>query len=288
MPYRRGLGCAVAIGDPVCAPEDVPCLADAFRAACRRRGWHTVYTVASERFARWASESGYARVQFGCETIVDPTRDPLAGSAAQRLRRRVRRAAREGVVAGEYAPRVRRNRHVERAFEAAVSLWREARTGPQIYLMPIDFFAGAACKRYFYARRNEDVVGVMELVELRARGGWLLSQLAWTPDAPPGTTEYLAVAAIRTLGEEGCSYATWGPAPLAELGAVSGLGALSEKLGRATFRAVGRAFDLESRNRYRRKFPVARVEPSYLLFDPPGIGPREALQVLRAFHATPF
>jgi lysylphosphatidylglycerol synthetase-like protein (DUF2156 family) len=283
--YRRGLGCAVAIGDPVCAEAEMPRLAEAFRAECRGRDWSVVYTVASERFATWATQQGYASMEFGRELIVDPRTDVLAGHSVQTLRGKVHRAGHAGVVAAEYtaAPG---DEALERAMEGAVQRWLRARHGPQIYLAPFSLFAGRRCKRWFYARRGADVVAVLQLVRLDAYDGYLLSQLVSVPEAPPGTTELLGAFGLRKLGAEGCGHATWGPAPLPELGAVSGLSALSERLARAVFRAAGHAFHLEARNDYRRKFPIARTTGAYLLFDPPEVGLRAAIAVLRAYHAS--
>jgi lysylphosphatidylglycerol synthetase-like protein (DUF2156 family) len=283
--YRSGLGCAVAVGDPICAKADTPRLAKAFSAECQRLGRNTVYTVASEPFTAWAARQGYASIEFGRELIVDPRNDVLAGHAEQTLRGKVHRAEHAGVVATEYTA-VPRDDALERAMEGAVQRWLRARHGPQIYLTPFSLFAGRRCKRWFYARRGADVIAVLQLVRLDACHGYLLSQLVSTPEAPPGTTELLGAFGLRELGAEGCGHATWGPAPLADLGAVRGLGAVSERLGRAVFRAAGHAFHLEARNEYRRKFPVARTTGSYLLFDPPQVGLRVAIAVLRAYHAS--
>jgi lysylphosphatidylglycerol synthetase-like protein (DUF2156 family) len=284
--YRRVLGCAVAIGDPICAKSEMPRLAEAFRAECRRRGCPTIYTVASEGFTAWATEHGYASIEFGRELVVDPRNDVLAGHAVQRLRGKVHRAEHAGIVAAEYTG-VPRDDAIERAMIDAVRRWRRGRRGPQIYLTPFSLFDGHRCKRWFYARRGDDVIAVLQLVRLDAEGGYLLSQLVAVPEAPPGTTELLAAFGLRTLGAEGCAHATWGPAPLAELGAMTGLGALSEKIARAVFHFAGRTFHLDARNDYRRKFPIARTSGSYLLFDPPRVGPRVGIAIMRAYHASP-
>src|SRR4051812_11988327 len=67
--YRDSWGTTVAIGDPVCSPEDMPQLADRFRMYCVARRRKTVYAAASETLAammvcRW----GGAAVEFG-ETL---------------------------------------------------------------------------------------------------------------------------------------------------------------------------------------------------------------------------
>jgi lysylphosphatidylglycerol synthetase-like protein (DUF2156 family) len=283
--YRHGLGCAVAVGDPICAREDMPALAEAFRAECKSHRWHTVYTVASESFGTWATAHGFAAIELAHEMIVDPRRDPLKGHAVQRLRGKVHRAEHAGVTAAELPSGDARDEQLEAAMERAVKTWLDARTGPQIYLTPAELFTGRVCKRWFYARHNDCVVGVLQLVRLGAADGYLISQLLSTPDAPPGTTELLAIFAMRALGAEGCSHVTWGPTPLAEIASVTGMSGLSEKIGRAVYHAAGRIFHLDARLEYRRKFPVARTAPTYLLFDPPRIGAREAIGIMRAYHA---
>jgi aspartyl-tRNA synthetase len=283
--YRTGFGCAVAVGDPVCERAQMAALAEAFREECRRHGWHSVYTVASDRFGAWATQNGFAAVELARELIVDPRVDPLRGHAVQRLRGKVHRAEHEGVMAAELPRWPARDPALEQEMERAVSAWLSARKGPQIYLTPLTLFAGRACKRWFHAKRGGDVIGVMQLVRLDAYDGYLISQLIATPDAPPGTTELLAAFGLRALGAEGCAYVTWGPTPLADIATVTNLGTVSEKIGRAVFHVAGRIFHLDARSEYRRKFPVAREVSSYLLFDPPRIGAREAIGILRAFHA---
>src|SRR4051794_2023016 len=95
--YRAGLGCAVVMGDPVCAARDKPRLAKAFRRWCRARGWTTVYVVTSRAFSRWAIDAGMAAVSFGEELVLDPRNDPAAGSTGRELRKKVNRAKKAGV-----------------------------------------------------------------------------------------------------------------------------------------------------------------------------------------------
>src|SRR4051812_37808809 len=74
--YRRGLGgCAVAMGDPVCAPADRRALVELFR----RHNAATVFVGASEPFAQLAESMGFATVELGAEVVFDPWQDPCAG-----------------------------------------------------------------------------------------------------------------------------------------------------------------------------------------------------------------
>lgn len=283
--YRSRFGCAVSIGDPVCAEEDKPRLAQAFLESCRARRVHTAYAVASPSFAHWAASHGYAALCFGEELSFDPRRDPAAGAAGRELRKKLLRAAREGIEVREYRPR-RRDLRAEREMEEVARSWLGARRGPQVYVVPVRLFAEREGRRWFCARREGRAVGVLSTMRLEARGGYLFDHHLVTSDAPIGASESLIAEALRTFGREGCQWATFGPAPANELGAIFGLSQPQERLARSVFRALGQGLHFESRNRYRRKFQVAGSQPSYLLTSPPGLGPREIGGFVHAFNAS--
>jgi lysylphosphatidylglycerol synthetase-like protein (DUF2156 family) len=284
--YRHALGCAVALGEPVCAERDKPRLANAFREFCSVRGWYTVYAVANERFTRWAVEQGYAAVGFGEELILDPQRDPTRGHAGRELRKKVLKAKRAGIELDEYRPAVAWDAELERGMEQVAADWLRARRGPQVYVTPVDLFGERAGKRWFYARAGGRVVGVLSTVRLDARKGYLLDHHLAAPDAPAGTSEMLVVQALEAFRAEGCECATFGPAPAAELSEIWHLGSLSERLARAIFSTAGRMFHLDARSHYRRKFQPAREEPAYLLFAERRLGIRSAVGILRAFNVS--
>ena len=284
--YRASFGCAVALGDPVCAPEDVPALAGAFRDHCRERGWRTAYAVATRAFKDHAVENGFAAVEFGQELILDPQRDAQAGSAGRELRKKVKKAKAEGLVVTEYKRAARFEPELEAAIESVSSTWLAARKGPQIFLASVRLFSDAEGKRFFYAKRDGQIVGLLTTLRLDKFDGYLLDHLMATPEAPAGTTETLVVEALAAMKREGCTYATFGAAPANELGEVVNLSAFSEKVARSIFSTMGNVFHLDARTRYRKKFQVAATEPAYLLFDPPQIGLREAVAMSKAFNVS--
>lgn len=284
--YRARFGCAVAIGDPVCAEEDKPRLARAFAERCRARRLHTAYAVASPGFAHWAAGEGYAALCFGEELFFDPRRDPAAGAAGRELRKKLLRAGREGIEVREYLPRRARDPELERRMEAVARSWLEGRRGPQVYVVPVRLFEHREGRRWFYALYDGRVVGVLAALWLEARGGYLLEHHLASPDAPVGTSESLIAEALRAFGREGVAWTTFGPAPASELREILGLSERQERLARTVFRHLGQAFRFESRNRYRRKFQIAGSRDSYLLVSPPKLGPREIGGFVNAFNAS--
>src|SRR6185295_14755670 len=68
--------------------------------------------------------------------------------------------------------------------------------------------------RVFVGERDNHVVGFVVLSPIAQRNGWLFEQFPHVPGAPNGTVELMIDAAMRTLAEDGCDYATLGLSPL--------------------------------------------------------------------------
>jgi aspartyl-tRNA synthetase len=286
--YRRSWGCAVALGDPVCSTSDVPRLAARFRDYCIESRRDTIYADGSERFATTVCEWGAAAAQFGETLIFDPRRDPQCGSRGRELRKKVFRARRENVVVCEYEPdRVGRDQALEDALGQVALDWLAARHGLQIFVSPVRLFDPCrAGRRWFYARVGARVVGVLALVRMDARAGYLIQHLLAAPGSPVGVTEMLVAACFAVLGAEQCRFATFGPAPAAELGAVWNLGRRSEALARRVYATASRRFHLDRRARFQRKFQVENTEAAFLVFDPPRVRLRDVIGMLRTFNVS--
>jgi lysylphosphatidylglycerol synthetase-like protein (DUF2156 family) len=284
IPFRRGFRCLVGIGDPVCDPRHADELTERFRRRCAADGLSTVFAVASEGFTARAVAGGYAAVEFGEELIFDPRRDPQAGARGRELRKKVRRAERASVTVEEHRGGPD-DWVTERSMEAVARNWVRLRRGPQVFITPALLFTERTGRRWFCARCGEQMVGLLSLVRVDARAGWVFEHLMALPAAPQGVTELLVTTALAVLGREGCGFATFGPSTRARLGRMHRVGWYSEAVGRAVFNSASRWFHLQSLSRYRRKFQEAAVEPSYLLFHPT-LGLCEATGLLRAFNVT--
>jgi aspartyl-tRNA synthetase len=301
--YRDSWGCAVALGDPVCNIRDMPRLAARFREHCAARGQDTAYAAGSETIAAIVCGWGGAAVQFGETLTFDPRLDPQSGARGRELRKKVRRARREGVVVQEYRPeRAAREPapepepeepepepepEIERALEEVVARWLAARHGFQLYMTRVRLFRPrVAGRRWFYARAGSRMLGVLSLLRLETRRGYLMEHLLAAPGSPVGVTELLVTDCFAALKAEGCTFAAFGPAPSAELGRVQNLGSVSEAFARFVFSTSSRLFHLDGRRRFQRKFQVASAEPVYLVFDPPRVGPLDVMALMRAFNLS--
>jgi lysylphosphatidylglycerol synthetase-like protein (DUF2156 family) len=283
--YRLEGSAIVILGDPICAPENRARLAEAFQQFAQEQGRSTIYFGASQSFARGAVEAGLctSRVQFGEELIFDPTYDPRkrAGTYGSLVRRKVKQAIREGIVIQEYEGR---DTHLERAMQEVGAAWLESRRGVQVHISNVHLFENRLGKRWFYAKLNERIVGVVTLNELQTEKGWLLNHLMVHAEAPNGTSEFLIVSTFEALERENHRFVTVGAVTSKELGEIGGLGTLSTWLARALFKGARRIIDLDGLDTFWSKFHPESYRPIYLLFSRKYIGISELIGLKRVLN----
>lgn len=284
--YRIEFGRAVVFGDPVCSPSDIPLLVQAFHDYCKQQGWNIVYITTTSKYAKWAIKNACgALVEFGEELVIDPHNDPRerAGSHGSLVRRKTKHSLNEGTKIHEY---LNNDPELEQKIEQVGISWLNNRRGPQIYISHIRLFDDRSGKRWFYAKKNNQIVGVVLLNQIQSRQGWLLNHLMITPDAPHGTPELLVVSALEKVAHEGCHFVTFGAVPAtAKTGEIQGLGKFSTLLTQISLKTANQIFHLDGRRTFWEKFHPDS-EPSYLLFSQPKIHLPEILALMRALNVV--
>jgi lysylphosphatidylglycerol synthetase-like protein (DUF2156 family) len=252
--------------------------------AARARFGTVVVAGASRSLVAVAHALGFAVIEFGEQIWIDPRRERPRGRRGHELKRKLNHARGAGIEVREYDGA--RGPWLEAELSRVARAWLDGRKGLQLFVAHIDLFRPRGLRRWFYATRDERVVGVQSLVRLDGCGGYLLEHLLTEPDLPSGTTERLVVSALDQLGREGCRFVSFGVSTAASLGLVSGLSPGSIRLGRWFFDQAQRRFHLDSVSRFRRKFGECVVEPSYLLFNPPRVGMLQLYALMRAFNVS--
>ena len=137
------------------------------------------------------------------------------------------------------------------------------------WLFTLDLFRHAAHKRFFTARDAEGrLVGLLAASPIPARNGWYLEDVLRRPDAPPGTTDSLIVAAFRILREEGAGVATLGTCPLANDGddvIRTGDHRLVESALRLTSARLGSFYNFAGVRSFKAKFVPSWWESEYAI-----------------------
>lgn len=283
--YRQEYGCAVVLGDPICAASDMPPLAEAFHRFCQEHRKRLIYLAVSHAFIQWAIQNGLKiAIEFGEELVLDPHHDPRAqtGGHASLVRQKVRHALKENLMAMEYRDH---DANLENAMKQISQAWLRARHGPQVHISHLCLFANRLGKRWFYASQGERIVGVLLMNQLQAHQGWLINRVIVPPYAPHGTPELLITTALETLVSEGCHFVTFGVVPRPALGKIVGLGTCGIWLSRCLYKCAKKVFYLGGTKTFWEKFHPQN-QPSYLLFNGNTIGIRDLFGLIRAVNAT--
>lgn len=281
--YRTENSCVIVYGDPVCARANISALTQAFYRFCEEQGKHIIFVSASEYFSNWAAQHICpASVEFGEELILNPQQDPSAGAKGSLVRRKVRHALHEGTSVNEYIPS---DVALEQAIEEVGNIWLKSRRGPQMYTSHIRLFDDRSGKRWFYAKKDNLVVGAVVLNRIQAREGWHFNHLMFTPQASHGTPELLIMTAVETLQKEGCQFATFGTVSSKNLGKINGFGCYASLFARTIYKIVSVLFHLNGKKMFWGKFQP-QGEPSYLLFSRPSVGMKELLGIMKAMNVS--
>lgn len=280
--YRSASKDIFVFGDPVCEPSQKIQLAKSFDEYCLPHKKSIVYTQVSDEFGQWGfKQYDGALIEIGHEFFVSPQNDPMEGSDARMLRKKVHHALHEGATVHEYTDQAD---NIENAMEEVKRAWLRARQGPQIYLSNVDLFKNRLGKRWFYTIKENRIVGVCMLNRLEARQGWVIDILMATPNAPHGTTELLVISVLDTLRSENCHYLTFGVVAATNLNQIIGLSTFSTWLASMVFRGAKWLFNLDGRRKYWQKYKP-ESESSHLLFTHKNINICNLIGLMRAMNA---
>lgn len=282
--YRFESNNVIVFGDPLCDPDHLNDLTNAFHAQFKDVK-NIIYMAATERFMQGSlNHHCEAAIGIGQEIILDPTKDPRkeTGYRASLLRRNCKGALRNNVQIDEYKDN---DNAVEQKIEAVGEAWLNNRQGPQVYLQNVNIFSHREHRRYFYAKHQDKIIGVLILNRLDAYQGWVISFSMVCQGAPNGTSELLIVTALEKLGQENCHYFAIGTVPIASIDDIHGLNPMTSWCIRKSYGMALKMFHLEDRERYWRKFaPIS--ESTYLVLSKPKLGLSGVMGIMSALNAS--
>ncbi len=275
--YRISHGCAVVFGEPICAVNDREILTKSFHQFMVSKNRRIIYLIVTQEFAQWAINNVCkALFQFGDELYLNPQSDPskTSGSNSRLIRKKIKHAALEGVTVQEYFPH-----HIalENAIDAVSQQWLKKHRG-HLHISALSLFNHRIGKRWFYAKVQNKIVGVVVLNQIKAKQGWFLNNLLVIPEAPHGTSELLVITVVKTLAKESSHYVNLGMVPNSNPGKFIGLNKFSSGLIHMTFRFAHYLGHLEGLNVFWSKFNPIK-SPGYILLSRKSFGLRELLAI---------
>ncbi|HEY0932081.1 MAG TPA: DUF2156 domain-containing protein [Gemmatimonas sp.] len=275
--YATVPGGVVTAGEPVAAPAQLVEVAELFLAQMRAQGTRVAFFATegrllhSQQLDRWL---------IGEQPVWNPQAWDAHVRGHRSLREQLRRARAKGVSVQMLDASTAIKPTWRAAFDTLIRRWHATRSMPPMrFLVDVDLDAGAAWRRTFVALRGRELVGVLSMAPVPARGGWLLEHLLRDPDAPNGTAELLVDQAMRVMGTEGVTWATLGLAPLH--------GSIAPWLAHIR-RASRPLFNFDGLAAFKRKLRPAAWESIYLAWPRDGSRWRALHDGLRAFADGPL
>lgn len=281
--FVHSYGYRMVAGSPICAPERLPAVVEAFEADTRAHGLRCCYFAADERLAALLARRGPRdRILLGAQPVWDPAGWPaiIAGKAS--LRAQLHRAHNKGVTAEPW-PWQQATGHPELA--RCLHEWLDSRGLPPLhFLVEPETLERLYDRRVFVASRQGVAVGFLVASPIPLRRGWLIEQTVRGEGAPNGTSELLLDTAMRHLAEDGAAYVTLGLSPLSRRSHITQRSHLWLRMLLGWIRAHGRRFyNFDGLDAYKAKFLPHAWEPIYAITSDRRIGPRTLYAIAGAF-----
>lgn len=257
---------AVTFGDPICPAEEKVLLAKSFLEFCKQKGWGVIYIGASEAFGC------PVRLEIGEEIVFNPQEDNLIGHEHQRVRNNLHHAESLGLEFFEYKGG---DPELEKRMERLSQEWLNNRKGPQIYLSELNLFKDRKNKRWFYTKKENEILSVALMSKIR--DGWLLKYMMRRPGSMRGTSEITLLSLLEVLKKEGCSFLTFGIIPIDHLGETWGLGKIAKTFAKMGYRIACTFFHFDRRKEFWRKFRPETRKSFLLVSKKMGAGTIRAL-----------
>jgi len=274
---------ALALGDPICAPEMVTRGLQDFVNYCERQDWiPAFYQVDSEREYR---EQAFTLVVIGSEALIQTQTFGLQGKERHDLRYAVKRCEKQGV-RFEFMPGPEALAAHSQQLHAVSGTWLRSRRGPELSyslgtlstLSDPDITVGLA---FSAAGRLEAFVSWLPVP---ARKGWTLDLMRRRPDSAYGAIEALIVRSIEEARGRGIVEVSLGVAPRV-ISAGEGSGTADRAL-RAMFWGLDRFERSRSLHQFKAKFSPC-WEDRYLAVPGASTLPEVLIALVRA-HLPPL
>lgn len=269
---------AVALGDPIGAPESRQQALEEFTRLCDLNGWTPAFHQITPDASGLLRGAGFKVLKIGEEAIIDVQRWSVHGPGYKWLRSALRRVERAGFEIAEL-PKPLDDATLAQLREVS-DTW--VRTGGH---RERTFTVGQFDPEYLqvtriFAVRHHDtghIVAFANVVPSYQSPDGTFDLMRFRPDAPNGVMDLLFVGLIGQFKSEGKSGMNLGLAPLANISGES----LADRALRVLYEHGGKAFRYQGLRRFKDKWDP-RWEDRYLGYRHDADLPKVATAVIRA------
>lgn len=271
---------AICIGNPVCPPGKSQEMLSEFRNYCRREHMKICFSSVSEEFAQMAEIDGFVKALYGQEAVLGLETYDIECSKTAKLRQKVRRAERAGIVVVEYKPELLRDEELENKIHDVSRDWFEQKEEMMTFAFGDLNFDRPLGRRYFVACDEEkNVSAVLMFSPYADRKGYFLDVMRRKQESVPGVMEYAIISAAMKMKDEGCLWVSLGLAPLSGLEELGERRNTLERLFYSVYQHGNTTYDFQSLYQYKLKFNPTFWENRYVIYEA-GMNPLQVAHVL--------
>jgi phosphatidylglycerol lysyltransferase len=247
----------VAAGAPIASAAALEEAVSAFLHAARAAGRRACFFASEERLHASTGEA-LRSLNIGEQPIWDPRCWPEVLRQRRSLREQLRRARAKGVSVRLLSSAELERGETHDSMSQIAERWLGSRAmAPMGFLVRLEPFTFPNERRCFVAELEGRVIAFADLIPVPARSGWFLEDMVRDPRTPNGTSELLVDAAMRWAAANGCTWLTFGLAPLA--------GRLPRWL-KWIRQGTGFLYDFEGLLAYKSKFQPNAWSPIFLSY----------------------
>lgn len=284
--YRTAGRYLIQFAGPFAADEDRAALLTAFRAHARKARKRVIAVQLQSTDAELYAGNGFTVNQIGASYAIDLAQFTLRGSKFVRLRNKISRAKRSGLVVEEADPLA--------VDDELTELDRDWLRGKGRFAKELAFLIGertgtvAPLRRLFVGRIEGEVIGYISYSPVYgARSGWLHDLTRRRREAPPGVMEAINAHAIETLGKAGAEWLHLGFTPFTGLDQeheAPGASPMVAKIVRFLAEHGEKVYPSQTQVAYKEKWAPHALLPEYIAFEgKPSIG--AILRLMRLANA---
>ncbi|MDQ2687215.1 MAG: phosphatidylglycerol lysyltransferase domain-containing protein [Armatimonadota bacterium] len=263
---------AIALGDPLGAPEDAPQAIQTFVSLCRRHDWQPAFYQTTAQHLSAYRQSGLKALKVGEDAVIDLSTFTLSGKRFQDLRTALNKMGKLGVRCVECSPDALDADALAQMAEISEQ-WLRQHKGEEKTFALGRFAPDSQCfqdSRVFLARNADNLIlAFVTFVPIFGDApGWGLDLMRRRASVPNGTMEFLIASCLQTFQTEGAQRVSLGLSPLAGTAEHSDPHE-DEWLARSRsvlFQRFNHFYSFKGLHGFKEKFGP-QWEPRYLLYD---------------------
>ncbi len=285
--FVAAVGVRVVAGAPVCAHGRLTEVVAEFESEAALNNERVCYLAAEARLESVYKDSpDYAKILLGAQPVWQPRNWAEIVAKHKSLRAQINRARNKGVKVAEWT---KEKAYKNPALTECLREWLAAKGLPPLhFLVEPETLARLYDRRVFVAERDNKVVGFVLLSPVATRKGWLFEQFIHRPKAPNGTVELMIDAAMRSLAEDNCDYATLGLSPLSARAQIKPFdNPLWLRILLAWMRKhAQRFYNFDGLDAFKAKLQPERWEPVFAIYNKPRISVRTLYAIASVFSGN--